>query len=268
VLLPEELGQAATDSPELAGLPRVIIPEFFVYSVRLCDGGHLLPRALLTLNLAAGFPDVSLVPSLAGLLRRTVTVDLFGQPPQRERIREEVVRLASQHPDWSQDRIGANLSERVEQPVVQKALALQHLMEKLGLSSPDVIVREPPNDYPKLRRHKPARPQLERHSRTGFRSGSAIGRPALSHPSLRADRSISAAIVRVECPLVHFGQLTRLRLPRCPPSPIFAASAAARFPGAGSWPSAEWQWSASRWPKRPPSHRLRNAAVPAQSSWS
>ena len=153
VLLQEELGQAAVDSTEMAGLLHVVVPEFYVYSVRLCDGGHLLPRAMLTLNLAADFPDVSLVPSLAGLLRRKVTLDLFDHAPHRECIREEAVRLAARRfPDWSQRRIGENLSEHAKQPVVQKAFALQERMEDLGLMSPYVIVNDPPNDYPKLRR--------------------------------------------------------------------------------------------------------------------
>lgn len=161
ILLREELGRACADSAELAGLPRLLVPEFFVYSVRLWDGGHLLPRALLTVDLAAGFPDVRMVPFLAGLLRCKVSLDLFDRPPQRDRIRDEVVRLAALRPKWSQARIDAILSERVKQPVVQKALALQQTMEVLGLTSPYVLGDSPRDDYPKLRRHKPPRYELD-----------------------------------------------------------------------------------------------------------
>ena len=40
---------------------------------------------------------------------------------------------------------------------VQNALALHRTMLALGLSTPYQVVLEPPEDYPKLRRHKHAR---------------------------------------------------------------------------------------------------------------
>jgi hypothetical protein len=128
-------------------------PEFHVYLVRLVDGGHPLPRAKITLNLAGIVPDAPLVPGLGELLTRELTLDLFERPFQRERIREEAVRLAVQH--VPQRQIAAQLAEeKPKQPVVQKALALDRRMKELGLKSPYVLVTEPPNDYPKLRRHK------------------------------------------------------------------------------------------------------------------
>jgi len=139
-----------------------------MYSVRLCDGGHLLPRAKITLNLAGSFPDVNLVPGLHHLLTREVTLDLFT-PPQRELIREESVRLAST--GMNPKAIAQTIDSRPTSTVVQDALALHRKMLSLGLDSPYALVLEPPDDYPKLRRHK--------HPRYVFQSLEGYERPSL-----------------------------------------------------------------------------------------
>ena len=56
-LFEEKFRDLAQDSPEFGDLLRQIVPEFHVYLVRLCDGGHLLPRARVRLNLAGIVPD-------------------------------------------------------------------------------------------------------------------------------------------------------------------------------------------------------------------
>jgi hypothetical protein len=121
-----------------------------VYLVRLCDGGHLLPRARVTLSLGGSIPDVRHTPAIASLLTRTVTLDLF-KPPQRERIRPEVVRLTALGVD--QREIARRLSEPATQAAVSQALCLDRQMRNLGLEDPYVLLTEPPVDYPKLRRH-------------------------------------------------------------------------------------------------------------------
>ena len=162
--LPESLGELrqqlednflrlASDSPEFGDLMRQLVPEFFVYLVRLVDGGHPLPRAKVKLTLAGVVPDVALVPGLGELLTRELTLDLFERPPQRERIRVEAVRLAADH--VPQRKIAALLTdEKPKQAAVQDALDLDRKMKELGLVTPYVLVMEPPEDYPKLRRHK------------------------------------------------------------------------------------------------------------------
>ena len=85
----------APDSPEFGDLMRQLVPRFHVYLVRLCDGGHLLPRAKCTLALDGIITDARHVDGLGDLLIRDITIDLFD-PPQRERIREKSVRLAAQ----------------------------------------------------------------------------------------------------------------------------------------------------------------------------
>jgi site-specific DNA recombinase len=162
--LPESLGelrqrlqdtflQLTVDSPEFGNLMRQLVPEFHVYLVRLVDGGHPLPRARIKLALHGIVPDAPLVPEIGGLLTRELTLDLFERPPQRERIRTEAVRLAAD--GVTQRQIAARLTEeKPKLPAVQKALVLDRKIMELGLASPYVLVTEPPEDYPKLRRHK------------------------------------------------------------------------------------------------------------------
>lgn len=129
-----------------------------MHLVRLCDGGHLLPRGTITLALHGITPDAREVPGLGALLTRKVTFDLF-EPPQRERIREESVRLtALKH---KQRDIAQQLPEKATQAAVQKALVLDRTMNSLGLSTPYVLVQEPSEDYRKLRRHKNAKYRFE-----------------------------------------------------------------------------------------------------------
>lgn len=150
--LEDQFLRLALESPEFGDLMRQLVPEFYVYLVRLVDGGHPLPRAKIKLALAGTVSDAALVPGLPELLTRDFTIDLFEKPPQRERIREESARLAAQ--DLKPRQIAAQLEEQPKYQVVQQALALDRRMKELGLATPYVPVTEPPDDYPKLRRHK------------------------------------------------------------------------------------------------------------------
>jgi hypothetical protein len=154
----EQARDLAADSPEFGALLRRLVPEFYVYLVRLCDGGHLLPRARATLSLAGVVPDARRAPGVAALLTHTVTLDLF-EPPQRERIRAEAVRLAGTGLD--QRQIARQLPEPATQAAVSQAIALDRRMRTLGLDTPYVLVGDPPSDYPKLRRHHNAKYRFE-----------------------------------------------------------------------------------------------------------
>jgi hypothetical protein len=156
-IIDADLHRHSVDSYELASLLRQLAPTFHVYLVRLCDGGHLLPRAKVNLDLVGSFADAALVPGLRELLQQELTLDLFT-PPQRERIREKVVELST---DSDQRKISVQLPEPATQAAVSKALALQRRMCEMGLSSPYVLVDEPPADYPKLRRHNHSRYKFE-----------------------------------------------------------------------------------------------------------
>jgi hypothetical protein len=150
-VLTREFDQQAAESPEFGDLLRKMIPEFHVFLVRLCDGGHLLPRAKVKLDLAGSFEDVDRVPGLRGLLSQDLTFDLF-RPPQREQIRVEAVKLAAQKRPHRQ--IAQMLPGKPTATAVSNALALHRKMQELGLASPYVVVEQPPDDYSKLRRHR------------------------------------------------------------------------------------------------------------------
>jgi hypothetical protein len=154
LLLEEQFRELAVSSHEFGDLMRQIVSEFTAYSVRLCDGGHPKARARVKLNLGGSITGIEDVPELDSLLTRELTLDLFV-PPQRERIREEVVWLSAE--GLTERRIAESLSEKVTQPAVQNALALDRRMKELGLESPYVVLLEPPDDYGRLRRHKHAR---------------------------------------------------------------------------------------------------------------
>jgi hypothetical protein len=72
-------------------------------------------------------------------------------PPQREQIRVEAVKLAAQKRTHRQ--IAQMLPGKPTATAVGDALALYRKMQDLGLASPYVVVEQPPNDYSKLRRH-------------------------------------------------------------------------------------------------------------------
>ena len=150
-LFEKTFAAAAEDSLELTILLRKLVPKFEVHLVRSIRGGHLLAQASLTLHLDGLVPDARMVPGLSQMLTRELTIDLF-EPAQPERIREEVVRLARQ--GVTRHEIVELIAERPTLTAVQAALNLQRLMEERGMDSPYVRLEEPPEDYPKLRRHK------------------------------------------------------------------------------------------------------------------
>ncbi len=158
-LFEEEFAGLAIESPEFGLLLQQSVTSFQVYLVRLHDGGHLLPRARVTLNLAGHIADAEAVPELVDFLNREITIDLFEQPPQRERIREEAVQLASS--GMFQREIARHLhQENPRLPVVQQALRLNQIMLNEGYNSSYRFVEEPPDDYPKLRRHRNSKYQF------------------------------------------------------------------------------------------------------------
>lgn len=167
-LLEEQFEEQTQDSPEFGDLLRQLVPEFFVYLVRLCDGGHLLPRARVKLSLGALIPDTKNAPEIERLLSRELTLNLF-EPPQRERIRPEAVRLAAQ--GLGQREITHRLAETATQAAVYRALALERQMREQVLDTPYLLVTEVPPDYTKLRR--------QQNRKYRFEAAEGYQRPAL-----------------------------------------------------------------------------------------
>ena len=148
----------AINSFELGDLFRDIVPEIHVYLVRLFDGGHLMPRAKVRLNLLGSIADAEAVPGLRELLHEEFTLDLFN-PKQRDAIREEAVRLDAM--GLEQREIAEQLESKPTQTAVWKALNMHKRMQELQISDPYSIVFEPPADYTRLRRHKNRRYKFE-----------------------------------------------------------------------------------------------------------
>ncbi len=150
-LMEQSFEHVSETSPEFGLLMREIVPEFHVFLVRLCDGGHPLPRIQARLDLSGICPDARQIDGLQPLLSSTITLDVF-EPPQRERIREQAVQLIRE--GCQQREACRRIEEQPTQPALQRALQLHQMMQELGIDTPYVLLRSPPDDYPKLRRHK------------------------------------------------------------------------------------------------------------------
>lgn len=146
----------AQGSPEAGRLARRLIPRLKAHPYRLCDGGALVLRAHLTLDLAPLVPDAQVLEGRTDVLRRELVVDLFDMP-QRAAFRERVIALRAGH--MTEREVAAELGLTVT--AVQKAASLDRLMKKLGLADPYVRLTEPPSDQARMRRHKHARFHFE-----------------------------------------------------------------------------------------------------------
>ena len=152
----EVFPKLATQDPQAGRLIQRLIPELRVYPYRLCDGGTVVLRAHLTLNLASLVPAGAALEGLSGALCRELVVDLF-EPPQREAYREQVVALRAQ--GLSEREVARRLGITVT--AAQRAAALARRMQELGISDPYQPIHEPPADYGKLRRHRHPRYHFE-----------------------------------------------------------------------------------------------------------
>lgn len=138
----------AATSQEFGRLLRQLIPRIVVYPYRLCDGGHPVLRARFTLRLASLLPPAPDQQALAAALERELMVDLFD-PPKREAYRTRVAELTQT--GLPQRIIAGELG--ITLPPVQRAMALQRRMEKMGTTDPYLPLTAPPDDYARLCRH-------------------------------------------------------------------------------------------------------------------
>lgn len=134
---------------EFARVMRRLVRRVDVFPVRLCDGGAIVCRASLTVHLSELLPCPRAREMLQRPLERRLTIDLF-EHPQRAAFRERVV--AARSAGKSERAVAAELGITVT--AAQKASALHRKMEVLGIADPYVAVLQPPDDCPKLRRHR------------------------------------------------------------------------------------------------------------------
>ena len=148
-LLQKAFLSLATDSYDFGSMLPKIVPSVFLYLVRMIDGGPCLPRVKFTVDLTGSF-ESDAPDELQSLLVREFTVDMF-ELPKRARLREEVMRLRES---------GCNVKETIEylnEPLSSKVIAgtvkFNEQYVEMGVSDPLQFQAEPPNDYPKFRRH-------------------------------------------------------------------------------------------------------------------
>ena len=156
-LLEAQLQPLNVESFEFGQLLRQLVPEFEVYLVQLLDGGGPLPRARIKFSLGGSIEDFSQVPKFDGLLSRELTIDLFN-PPRREQIRGEAARLEAE--SLTLPQIAAKLGN-VSVVTVRAALSLHQQMISGGHASPYIVLDSPPDNYPKLRRHRSIKYRFE-----------------------------------------------------------------------------------------------------------
>jgi len=145
----------AQDSEEFGRLMKRLAPEILVFPVRPVDGGNVVCRAKLTLNMASFVPGAELVSGLREVLQRELTVDLFDTP-QRIEYLERYLAIAAKYPNKSMKAIAAE-DFHITDVAVQNTAALARKMRELGVTDPYEELREPPQDQDKLCRHLHAR---------------------------------------------------------------------------------------------------------------
>jgi len=143
------------DDPEVGRLMQRLVPKLKVLPYRLCDDGAVVLRAHTVLNLAAFLSKDARGSAAGEVLRRELVIDLFD-PPQRVKYREQVMALRGK---LTERGIASRLG--ITQPAVQRAAALDRRMKAMGLTDPYLSLHEPPDDYPKLRRHRHPRYRFE-----------------------------------------------------------------------------------------------------------
>lgn len=145
-VISEALEHECRCSAEGVRLLHQFVPGIRVFPVQLLDGGNPVLRAAVTIDLSPAGAE----PLADGLeLRRTLVVDLFD-PPQREAIRAEVVRLRGM--GLSEREVARRLSVTVT--AAQRAAALQRMMDRDGVTDPYRRLLEPPSDSGRFRRHR------------------------------------------------------------------------------------------------------------------
>jgi site-specific DNA recombinase len=147
-LVRDAVAELPLDGYEFATILRKLVPRMVVYPVRLCDGGKVVLRARVRVQLSNLLPDREVAEALRRPLERLLVIDLF-EPPQRMKFSEAVVaaRAAGQTESEAARACGITIT------AAQKAMVLRRKMDELGLQDPYVPVHQPPSDSCKLRGH-------------------------------------------------------------------------------------------------------------------
>jgi DNA invertase Pin-like site-specific DNA recombinase len=154
-----QVGRMEFDDPVYRRLMHDLAPRILVFPYQLLDGGQVVLRAELTINLA---PLLGPAGSLIGeLTTRRTTVDLFDEP-QRAAFLGRVVALRAQ--GHTEKEVARQLKLTVT--AAQRAMALNRLMLKAGVTDPYRLLTEPSDVSGRLRRH--LNPRYEFRPLDGF----------------------------------------------------------------------------------------------------
>jgi DNA invertase Pin-like site-specific DNA recombinase len=141
------VGRLAFDDPAFWRIMSLLVPRVAVSPYRPLDGGKIVLRAVMTVNLA---PLLDTAGNCLGeLVARERTVDLFD-PPQRVACLRRVVELRAA---GATER-GAAQELGITVTAAQKAMALHRCMLAAGVSDPYELLTAPPEDDGKVRRHR------------------------------------------------------------------------------------------------------------------
>ena len=149
-----EVGSLAFDDPEFGRLMRRLVPRIEVSPHQALDGGAIVLRAEMEVNLARLLDTVG--DALDGLITSVVSVDLFA-PPQRVAYLDRVATLRER--GQTQDAVARELGLTVT--ATQRAMALHRRLREAGSADPYRRLDGPPEGSGKFRRH--------RHPRYEFR---------------------------------------------------------------------------------------------------
>ncbi|MBA4192639.1 MAG: hypothetical protein C0467_32120 [Planctomycetaceae bacterium] len=148
-----EVGKLAFHDPAFGRSMNELVPRVTVFPYRPLDGGAVVLRAKVEINLAPLVKPA--VPMLGSLISSTVVVDLFD-PPQRVAFRERVVALRSA--GKTERGVAEELGLTVT--AAQRAMALDRMMTAAGLTDPYQLLVAPPDGDSKFRRHRHPRYQF------------------------------------------------------------------------------------------------------------
>lgn len=150
------LGSTATNNPAFCAVMHQIVPSLVVFPHQLCDGGAVVLRAHVSLDLVPLFENHAWAIDEDKVLRIDFVVDLFERP-QRAALMNDVLRLKAE--GLTERQIAGQLG--ITQPAVQYAMALYRKMLLMGLSDPYIPLTGPPQDNCKLKRHLNPRYRFE-----------------------------------------------------------------------------------------------------------
>jgi site-specific DNA recombinase len=154
-LATESLCDLSSESWEFCRVMQRLAPRMVVFPHQLCDGGRVVLRARLRLNVAGMIPEERLRAAVHASLEQTLEVNLFD-PPQQEEFRERVVELRkSQTERTVAETLGITIT------AAQRAYQLQNMMDQLSIVDPYLPVDAPSDDASRLNRHKHQRYRFE-----------------------------------------------------------------------------------------------------------